>query len=90
MRRREGGECDKGVVNFDTAFGGGRWICEGGRGITTLGEACTVCGPPPLLINGSTTVVEGGDVFEDDRLCIRWKYGSWADKSMRLSTGRPK
>ncbi len=85
----EEGECDKGVVDSDTAFGGGRWICEGGRGIATLGEARTACGPPPLPIGGSTTDVEGDDVFEDDRLCIGWKYGSWADKPMRLSTGRP-
>jgi hypothetical protein len=81
------GEWDNGVVDSDAAFGGGRWICEGGRGIATLGEARTACGPP--LIGGSTTDVEGEDVFENDRLCVGWKYGSWADKPMRLSTGRP-
>jgi hypothetical protein len=85
------GECDNGVVDSDVAFGGGRWICEGGRGIATLGEARTACGPWPFppLIGGSTTDVDGEDKFEDDRLCVGWKYGSWADKPMRLSTGRP-
>jgi hypothetical protein len=82
------GEWDNGVVDSDTAFGGGRWICEGGRGIATLGEARTACGPPP--IGGSMIDVEGEDAFEDDRRCVGWKYGSWAaDKPMRLSTGRP-
>ncbi|SRR5258708_39907779 len=84
------GEWDRGVVDPDTAFGG-RWTCEGGRGIATLGEARTACGPPlpPPPIGGSATEVEGEDVFEDDRLCVGWKYGSCADKPMRLSTGRP-
>lgn len=82
------GEWDSGVVDSDVAFGGGRWICEGGRGIATLGEARTACGPPPP-IGGRTTDVEGEEVFEDDRLWVGWKYGSWPDKPMRLSTGRP-
>jgi hypothetical protein len=69
------GEWDNGVVDSETAFGGGRWICEGGRGIATLGEARTACGPPPPPpppppIGGSTTDVEGEDAFEDDRLCV--------------------
>jgi hypothetical protein len=79
------GECDNGVVDSDAALGGGRWICEGGRGMATLGEARTACEP----IGGSTTDVEGDDAFEDDRRWVGWKYGSWADKPMRLSTGRP-
>jgi hypothetical protein len=81
------GEWDNGVVDSDAAFAGGRWICEGGRGIATLGEARTARGPPPPPIGGRTTDAEGEDVFEDDRLCVGWK--SWADKPMRLSTGRP-
>ena len=86
------GEWESGVVDSDTAFGGGRWICEGGRGIATLGEARTACGPPtppPLPSGGSMMDVEGEEVFEEDRRCVGWKYGSWADKPMRLSTGRP-
>lgn len=79
------GECDNGVVDSDAALGGGRWICEGGLGMATLGEARTACGP----ICGSATDVEGEDAFEDDRRCVGWKYGSFADKPMRLSTGRP-
>ena len=65
------GEWDNGVVDSDTAFGGGLWIWEGGRGIATLGEARTACGPPPPApIGGSTTDVEGEDAFEDDRRCV--------------------
>lgn len=83
------GEWDNGVVDSDTAFGG-RWTCEGGLGIATLGEARTACGPPPPPpIGGNTADVEGEEVFEDDRRCVGWKYESWADKPMRLSTGRP-
>jgi hypothetical protein len=78
------GECDNGVVDSDVAFGGGRWICEGGRGMATLGEARTACGP----IGGTATDVEGEDEFENDRWCVGWKFGSLADKPMRLSTGR--
>ena len=78
------GECESGVVDSDTAFAGGRWICEGGRGIATLGEARTACGPI-----GSATEVEGEDALEDERRCVGWKYGSCADKPMRLSTGSP-
>ena len=63
------GEWDNGVVD-SAAFGGGRWICEGGRGIATLGEARTACGPPPPPIGGSMTDVEGEEAFEDDRLCV--------------------
>jgi len=81
------GEWDNGVVDSDTAFGEGRWICEGGLGIATLGEARTACGPPPIC--GSRTDGEGEDAFEDDRRCVGWEYGSWADKPIRLSTGRP-
>ena len=33
--------------------------------------------------------VEGDDVLENDRRCVGWKYGSWADKPMRLSTASP-
>jgi hypothetical protein len=60
------GECESGVVDSDTTFVG-RWICEGGRGIATLGEARTACAPPPI---GSTTDVEGEDVLENDRRCV--------------------
>jgi len=77
------GECDSGVVDPDTAFGGGRWTWEGGRGMATLGEART-----PFAPIGSTTEVEGEDAAEDERRCVGWKYGSCADKPMRLSTGR--
>ena len=78
------GECDSGVVDSDTAFAGGRWTCDGGRGIATLGEARTACGPI-----GSATEVEGEDALEDERRWVGWKYGSCADKPMRLSTGSP-
>jgi hypothetical protein len=78
------GECESGVVDSDPTFVG-RWICEGGRGIATLGEARTACAPPI----GSTMDVEGEDVLEKDRRCVGWKYESCADKPMRLSTGSP-
>ena len=81
----EEGECESGVVDSETTFVGGRWICEGGRGIATLGEVRTACAPM-----GSTTEVDGEeDVLDDDRRCVGWKYGSCADRPMRLSTGSP-
>jgi hypothetical protein len=43
------GECDNGIVDSDTAFGEGRWTCEGGRGMARLGEAHTACGPMMYL-----------------------------------------
>lgn len=57
------GECDSGVVDPDIVFAGGRWTCEGGRGMATLGEARTALGP----IGGSMTDVEGDDALEDER-----------------------
>lgn len=53
--------------------------------MATLGEARMACAPI-----GSITEVEGEDVLEDERRrCVGWKYGSCADKPMRLSTGSP-
>jgi len=78
------GECDSGVVDSEIAFGG-RWTCEGGRGMATLGEARTAFGP----IGGSMTDVEGDDALDDERRCVGWKYGSCADNPIRLSTGSP-
>jgi hypothetical protein len=79
------GECDSGVVDSEISFTGGRWTCEGGRGMATLGEARTAFGP----IGGSMMDVEGDGALEDERRCVGWKYGTCADKPIRLSTDRP-
>lgn len=71
------------MVDSETMFVG-RWICEGGRGIATLGEVRTACAP-----RGSTIDVEGEEVLDEERRCVGWKYGSCAERPIRLSTGSP-
>jgi len=84
------GECERGVVDSDVAFGGGRCTCEGGRGMATLGEARTGWAPPPTPpAIGGATEVEGDEALEEERRCVGWKYGSCADNPIRLSTGSP-
>ena len=68
----------------ETTFIGGRWICEGGRGIATLGDVRTACAP-----RGSAMDVEGEEVLDELRRCVGWKYGSCAERPIRLSTGSP-
>ena len=61
----------------------GRWICDGGRGIGTLGEGRD-------SDDGGTTEVDGEDVFDCDRRWVGCEYGSCVeDRPMRLSTDRP-